>query len=417
MVDSTRDNGVQGPGASAAALSSDVLVVGGGMAGLAAALGLQNNGAAVRLVEQASEFGEVGAGLQMAPNATRILERWGLLEELLDVGVRPRNLVFRDALSGEELARQDLQGDFVQRYGAPYIVVHRSDLHRILLEACRRAGVELLNDVRIDSVETHDAGARAHARDGRVFEAGVVIGADGLKSALRPSVVADEPVPSGYVAYRGTVQLDDGHAGGDREDVVVYFGPHCHLVQYPLRRGELLNTVAVFKSPSFEQGNEQYGGVDELEAAYKDCVPQVRRALENVGTGMRWPMYDREPVENWISGRLVLMGDAAHPMLQYLAQGACQALEDAEALQDLSAGTVFGASVPDAAAWDGVLREFNDVRAPRTARVQRTARLWGESWHVTGIARLLRNMLFQDPRPSHYMYTDWLYGGTPDNLS
>lgn len=415
MVDSTRDDGVPGNGVpangvSSSSLSSDVLVVGGGMAGLAGALGLRANGASVRLVEQAPEFGEVGAGLQMAPNATRILARWGLLDDLLDVGVRPRNLVFRDALSGEELARQDLQGDFVERYGAPYIVVHRSDLHRILLEACRRAGVELLNNVRIDAVETRDGGARAHAHDGRVFEADVVLGADGLKSTLRASVVDDEPVPSGYVAYRGTVQRHQSLPGSDLEDVVIYFGPQCHLVQYPLRRGELLNTVAVFKSPSFEQGNEQYGGVDELEAAYRDCVPEVRAALQNVGTGMRWPMYDREPAENWVSGRLLLIGDAAHPMLQYLAQGACQALEDAAVLQELSAGAVFGTGASGPTAWDGVLRNFNEIRAPRTARVQRTARVWGESWHVTGIGRLLRNMLFQDPRPSHYMYTDWLYG-------
>jgi salicylate hydroxylase len=136
----------------------------------------------------------------------------------------------------------------------------------------------------------------------------------------------------------------------------------------------------------------------------------VRKALTNLGRSIRWPMYDREPAANWIDGRMVLIGDAAHPMLQYLAQGACQALEDAAALQDLSKGTVFTKRGIDAGAWDEVMKSFNDVRAPRTARVQRTARVWGESWHVDGVGRTLRNMLFQKRADGDYSYTDWLYG-------
>ncbi|MFD1210891.1 FAD-dependent oxidoreductase [Arthrobacter sp. GCM10027362] len=391
------------------AQNPDVVIVGGGMAGLAGALALTGNGAKVTLVEQAPEFGEVGAGLQLAPNATGILKRWGLLDQVINIGVTPKHLVFRDAITGEELTRQDVGGDFVEHYGAPYVVVHRSDLHRILLEACRRAGVVLVNDVHVERVETVDNRARVFATGGAVYEADAVIGADGLKSALRRQVAQDEPVSSAYVAYRGAVPVAEIEDVQDLEDVVVYLGPNCHLVQYPLRKGELLNTVAVFESPSFEQGVEQYGDVDELEEAYKDCVPEVRKALTNLGRSIRWPMYDREPIPNWVSGRMVLMGDAAHPVLQYLAQGACQALEDAATLQDLSRGTVFTGHGIDPAAWDGVMKSFNDVRAPRTARVQRTARVWGESWHVDGIGRTLRNMLFRK-RGDDFEYTDWLYG-------
>lgn len=389
---------------------ADLLVVGGGMAGLACALAMKTSGAEVTLVEQAPEFGEVGAGLQMAPNATRVLKRWGLLEQVIDVGVKPKNLIFRDALTGEELTRQAFDEEFEQRYGAPYVVVHRSDLHSVLLEACRESGVRLINNVYAEEVETVVDRARLHTAEGEVYEADAVIAADGLKSRLRRQVCEDEPVPSAYVAYRGTVPITADTLEGDLENVVVYLGPECHLVQYPLRKKELLNTVAVFKSPSFERGEEQYGGVDELEAAYRECVPAVREALKNLGTHIRWPMYDKEPIENWISGRMVLAGDAAHPMLQYLAQGACQALEDAAMLQDLSRGTVFKDGGLDSSAWEGVMRRFNEARAPRTARVQRTARLWGESWHVDGIGRTLRNMLFTEPRESNYRYTDWLYG-------
>ena len=329
------------------------------MAGLAGALALRENGANVTLVERAPEFGEVGAGLQMAPNASRVLQRWGLLEKALEIGVQPKHLVFRDAVTGEELTRQTLGGEFAERYGAPYVVIHRSDLHRVLLEGCEAAGVKLVNDVMVESVETVNGRGVAHTAAGVDYEADVVIGADGLKSTLRPLVASDEPVPSAYVAYRGTVPITENTPKADLEDVIVYLGPDCHLVQYPLRKGELLNTVAVFKSPSFERGEEQYGGVDELEAAYKDCVPAVQEALKNLGTGMRWPMYDRDPIENWVAGRMVLMGDAAHPMLQYLAQGACQALEDAAVLQDASNGTVFTADGVNPAAWDDAIREFN----------------------------------------------------------
>lgn len=390
--------------------STDVLAIGGGMAGLAGALALRANGAEVTLVERAPEFGEVGAGLQMAPNASRVLKRWGLLEKALEIGVRPKHLVFRDAVTGEELTRQTLGGEFEERYGAPYVVIHRSDLHRVLLEACQEAGVRLVNDVTVESVETVNGRGVAHTAGGTDYEADVVIGADGLKSTLRPAVAQDGPVSSSYVAYRGTVPITENTPATDLEDVIVYLGPDCHLVQYPLRKGELLNTVAVFKSPSFERGEEQYGGVDELEAAYQDCVPAVREALKNLATGIRWPMYDRDPIENWVAGRLVLMGDAAHPMLQYLAQGACQALEDAAVLQDVSHGTVFTDDGVDAGAWDAAIAEFNAKRAARTARVQRTARVWGESWHVSGLARTLRNLLFKSRRDGDFQYNDWLYG-------
>lgn len=396
--------------------AQDVLVIGGGMAGLAGALALRENGASVTLVENAPAFGEVGAGLQMAPNASRVLKRWGLLDKALEIGVQPKHLVFRDAVTGEELTRQSLGAEFEERYGAPYVVIHRSDLHRILLEACQENGVTLLNGVFVEKVETEGEKARAYAANGDIYEADAVLAADGLKSTLRKAVAEDAPVPSSYVAYRGTVPITDATPKADLEDVIVYLGPNCHLVQYPLRKGELLNTVAVFKSASFERGEEQYGGVDELEEAYKDCVPAVQDALKNLATGIRWPMYDKNPIENWVSGRMTLIGDAAHPMLQYLAQGACQALEDAAVLQEVTQGTVFTDAGIDASAWEGAFKDFNEARAGRTARIQRTARVWGESWHVSGLARTLRNLLFKSRGDGNFQYNDWLYGQSGEGV-
>jgi 2-polyprenyl-6-methoxyphenol hydroxylase-like FAD-dependent oxidoreductase len=341
----------------------------------------------------------------MAPNATRVLESWGVLDQVLEYGVQPKQLIFRDAISGEQLTAANLQGEFRERYGAPYIVLHRSDLHAILVEAARAAGATLLTDSNVVEVETVDNVAHTRTADGVAYTSEVVLGADGLTSKLRKHVSDDEVIASGYVAYRGAIPMDEAADVDDSENVVVYLGPECHMVQYPLRAGTMFNTVAVFRSPSFVRGDEDFAGQEELEAAYADCVPQVRKALQNLWKTVRWPMYDREPIGNWVDGRLLLIGDAAHPMLQYLAQGACQALEDAAAFAEIAEG------VTDSSGWDAALAEFNLTRAERTARVQRTARTWGEAWHVnTPLPHLLRNMLFKSRTDDDTGYTDWLYG-------
>jgi 3-hydroxybenzoate 6-monooxygenase len=245
--------------------------------------------------------------------------------------------------------------------------------------------------------------------DGTVYEADFVLAADGLKSALRKVVSTDEPVTSSYVAYRGVVSMDAAALNDDVDSVTVWLGPDSHLVQYPLRHGDLLNTVAVIKSASFGQGTEQLDGQEELLSAFAESVPAVQASLTNLWQGVRWPMFDREPIDQWLDGRVLLIGDAAHPMLQYLAQGACQALEDASVLQDLTQGTVFADGGTNPAAWPDAASAFIAVRSPRTARVQRSARVWGESWHVSGVARLLRNLLFKSSAGNVYRYADWLY--------
>lgn len=391
---------------------SDILVAGGGIGGIAAALAMRSLGASVTLVERAPEFGEVGAGIQLAPNATRILRDWGLLDRVREVSVAPRHLVFRDAMSGRELLRQPTGGAFQERYGAPYLVAHRSDLHSILVERARELGVELVNGVTVTGVTTDGVSSRATTStvDGRRFESDLMVAADGLQSQLRKQLSDDGEIGSHYVAYRGALPIEAVKHVGDIEDVVVWLGPECHLVQYPLRGGELFNTVAVFKSRSFERGDAEFGTVDELRDAYRKCVPEVQAALDNLWQTVRWPMFDREPIGRWVDGRMVLIGDAAHPMLQYLAQGACQALEDAAALKALAEGTVYSDGTARPELWDAVLEGFVSLRAPHTARVQRTAREWGEAWHVTpGIAHTLRNMLFSAHRGDDFGHTDWLY--------
>ncbi|PXY26811.1 3-hydroxybenzoate 6-hydroxylase [Prauserella coralliicola] len=380
----------------------DVAVVGGGIGGLANALALASSGHRVRVLERASAFAEVGAGLQLAPNATRILREWGLLDEVIEHGVRPGRLVFKDALDGAELTSLELGESFERRYGAPYVVIHRSDLLSIMFRACERAGVELLADHKVDDVTVteHEAVVLAN---GEKHRAAIALAADGLWSPLRARVSDDSPVCSGYVAYRGALPVSEvTDVDADAlADVVVHFGPGCHLVQYPLRQGEMLNTVAVFASPAYARGEEEWGGPDELDAAFDGTCPAVRRGLTWLWRDRRWPMFDRLPIGNWVNGRLALTGDAAHPMLQYLAQGACQALEDAHCLA-AEAGKRTGD-------WAGALEAYQRTRTARTARVQSSARVWGEIWHCDGLTRTLRNALLTDRRLDDYQYVDWLY--------
>ncbi|MBB6548552.1 FAD-dependent oxidoreductase [Nonomuraea rubra] len=381
----------------------DVVVVGGGIGGLSNALALSRKGLRVRVLERAQEFGEVGAGLQIAPNCTRILDRWGLLGEITSLGVLPENIVMKDAVDGSVLTRLDLH-DVERRYGFPYMVIHRSDLHGTLLRACREAGVDLVTDVAVTGYEQAAGGAVAVHGGGGEF-GGVVVAADGLHSVARRILSDDEPVNSAYVAYRGAVPFDRV-AGLDvhPKDVVVYVGPRCHFVQYPLRQGELFNQVAVFESARALAGEADWGTPDELDAAFERACGQVRAGLPLMWRDRWWRMFDRDPIMNWVSGRIVLTGDAAHPPLQYLAQGAVMAIEDAWVLSE-HVGSAGGD-------WDAALAAYNEVRTEHCRRVLTTARAWGELWHHDGDERLWRNGVLRERDVHDYTYVDWLFGPT-----
>ncbi len=392
---------------SVAAATSDVLVAGGGIGGLSAALSLARAGQHVRLLERERQFSEVGAGLQMAPNATRILRAWEVLDRAMASGVSARRLVFRDALTGEMLTYLDL-ADVERRYGAPYFVMHRHDLLTSLVDACVEAGVELLAGTPVDSVESTDRFATARSGE-REFRASVLVAADGGNSTLRRHFSDDQPVPSGYVAYRGALPMHELPFPVSEDmatSVVAYLGPARHLVQYPLRRGQMFNTVAVFRSPAFLRGEARWGLPEELDGAFEGSCDAVQRGLSSLWRDRQWLMHDREPIDTWVHRRIVLLGDAAHPMLQYLAQGACQAVQDAAHLADAASRYRTSGGVD----WDAALADYQAVRTTHTARVQRTARDWGEFWHVDGFSARFRNQLLRDRDPFDYRHIDWLYG-------
>lgn len=391
---------------------ADVIVIGGGIGGLGAALALSRLGQSVRVYEKAPEFGEVGAGLQLAPNCTRILAEYGLLDQARRLGVEPPSMIMLDAVDGQELTRLDLV-DVERRYGFPYLVIHRSDLHGLLLDACRMAGVETITDAECTRYSTDSNGAEVEFTDGRMDRAEIVIAADGLHSVARRMLVDDEPVSSSYVAYRGVVPAAADPLASAPRDVVLHVGPQCHFVQYPLRGGELLNQVAVFESPSALAGDDDWGQPHELDAAFGGTSAAVQAALPAMWRDRWWRMFDRDPIDHWVSGRIALLGDAAHAPLQYMAQGAIMAIEDgwvlARHVQQQGPQRSAHSSGVD---WASALAAYESVRVEHCRRVVTTARSWGRLWHLDGIQREQRNAILRARETHDYRFTDWIFGST-----
>lgn len=384
----------------------DVTIVGGGIGGISAALAISRatRFKSIRVLEKAEEFGEIGAGLQLAPNAHHALEALGITTEALDeYAFRPGRLVMLDALSGKLITALDLGSEYERRYGKPYVVMHRRDLLDLLVDAAKqRDNIELCVGQTVSEVHAEGNTVRARTVQGAEHISELLIGADGLRSAVRKHVVDDgDPLASGYVTYRGTVPFDQVAEMAGGRDVLVWAGPGMHLVQYPIRRGELYNQVVCFRSERFTTEHADWGTADEIDGHYVDACAPVRASVALIARDRHWKMVDRDPVDTWVRGRVALLGDAAHPMFQYVAQGACQALEDAQAL-----GGVLDAR-PDI---DKALEEYQRSRIPRASRVQRTARNFGDLLHLDGMGAMVRNRLLEARRHDDYSDSDWLHG-------
>lgn len=381
----------------------EVIVVGGGIGGLAAAYGIARLGKKVTLLEQAPEFGEVGAGLQVGPNGLRALDALGVLDEVYKLAVFPRRHVFMDALGDKELSAVQFGDSFEERFGYPYIVIHRSDLHSVLLKACQSLdNVSFLTNHKLESVEEFADYVELRCENGTVLQAETVIGADGIRSKTRKLVSQADPVVSQYVAYRFTVPMSEMTIDIDWDEKLTWIGPGIHLVQYPVRHKSVINQVAVFKSYKFNENTEDWGTVEELDQMFANSCPTIQESLKFAKNGMITKLYDIEPLEKWSTNRVTLLGDSAHAMLQYLAQGACQALEDAVCLTEKM--RVNPSNMAKA------LDEYQQERIPRTAEVQRGARTWGEIKHAEdSVTRLLRDTIMLNRSADDYRYLDWLY--------
>jgi 3-hydroxybenzoate 6-monooxygenase len=386
--------------------SAPFLISGGGIGGLVTAYALARQGFPVRVFEQAPEFREVGAGIQLGPNIFRVLEKIGLKDAILADAHRPPAQEMRDAVTGKLITRVPLDDSFTERFGQPYAVTHRHDIHATFLKACQSSNlITLETSRRVDGYEDHGDRVTVTLENDERAEGRALIGCDGMWSKIRDRIVGDgKPRVSGHIAYRAVLKREQVPADLWRPDVVLWAGPRCHFVHYPLRRGELYNLVAVFHSDHYEEGWNAEGSKELLWNHFQGLRPEVLRLLELIDTWRMWVLCDREPIKEWSKGRVTLLGDAAHPMLQYLAQGACMATEDAVILASNVAAS------PDDPAT--AFKAYSQERYLRTARTQIMARVYGEFYHARGVSAELRDMAVGGRSiPETYDSIAWLYGG------
>ncbi len=390
-------------------MTTEIIIVGGGIGGVSTALSCARQGFPVTVLERAPEFGEVGAGLQVGPNAWRVLDSLGVARRLSGRAVLPSRWALMDIVTGNEIFSLPFGVKFESRYGAPYAVMHRGELLTALLDACRATGlVRLLAGKEVVAVEQDDESATARCSDGSSYTADALVAADGLRSTIRARFLDPEPpLVSPYVIYRGPGPRPEGVENA----VMLYVGDGVHYMQYPISGGTMLNRVASFKSTRGEPGSPGWGTPEELTERFADAIPYVREAIGEMDLDRRWPLCDRKPMAGWAQGRITLLGDAAHPMNQYLAQGACQALEDALAL-----GAALAAAPEDPAA---AFASFEKARYPRVSAVQEFTRFIGDFCHFGGAAALLRDHFLGGlDAADRYDYLDWLYaeGGSAPRM-
>lgn len=378
----------------------DLLVIGGGMAGLSAALVARRAGLQVTLLEQAEAFSEVGAGIQLGPNAVRVLHDWGLLPELRAVAAFPERLSVRDARSGGQLGGLTLGTAMQQRYGQPYATIHRADLHQILLRQLQGSGqVDCRLRQRLQAFEQDDAGVRLRTEDGSRYQAGALLGCDGLWSRVRGQLLADgAPVFSGDLAYRGLVPMAELPPELRCNQVTAWLAPGLHAVHYPVRAGAAMNVIVVVEGPipPDPESWDQAAQAPQLRRALGPVHGDLDRLLQAVPDWRLWPLNARAPMrgpQQHAQGRVALLGDAAHPTRPYLAQGAAMALEDAWTLGQLLAqpGWRKGPAAQDIA-WPGLLQALAQTRWRRNAWIQQRSRRNGQIFHAAGPLRWGRNL-------------------------
>ncbi|MDB5651704.1 MAG: monooxygenase FAD-binding [Hyphomicrobiales bacterium] len=387
------------------------IVAGAGIGGLTAALTMAQAGLRVTLLEQSPTIEEAGAGLQLSPNASGILARFGILERLVGLALAPERLRVRSNRSGADITRMPLGPVSELRWGAPTVVVHRADLQRALVDAALATDrIELRTGMSVAGFVNTPRGVSVAVKTGAEtlsLDADVLIGADGLHSRIRQSLglgLTDNPHYSGRTAWRALVDGRDAPDFALRLETSLWLGSRAHLVHYPLRQGALVNVVAITDDPwrgSDANFWSQTGDSLQVKRRFSGWHRDARELLASVREWRRWPLFDRDPVSRWTIGRAALLGDAAHPMLPFFAQGAAQAIEDAAAL-----GAAFSADEDVVSA----LTLYEKSRVDRAARVQLASRRQGTLYHLPGPAALIRDLGMRSLNTENMMSRfDWLY--------
>lgn len=380
-----------------------VLIAGGGIGGLSTAIALAKCGIRSLVLEAAQTFSESGAGIQIGPNGVHVLQSWGLGRALAEHAARPERIAIGDGLSGRELASVPLGQRAKTRYGAPYYVTERRFLHRILLQrAASTNDIAIETGFQLADLRQHETGVTVTASDGRSIAGTALVGADGVHSKVRQRLFGALPHYSGRNAWRATAPLDSGTTGAESA-VRLWMAPNAHLVHYSCGREGPLNAVAVTSGPAASPGWGTAGNIDDLHGAFARWGAIPRGILDRFGDWMTWPLLELAPLPGWTRGRIALLGDAAHPLMPFLASGAVMAIEDAAAL-----AAALAAAEGDI---EGAFRAYETRRIPRTRRVQQASARMGEIYHMRGAMRQARNLVLSSMPESVLMRrNDWLYG-------
>lgn len=383
-----------------------LLIAGAGIGGLTAALTLARIGAHVTLIERRTRVEEVGAGIQISPNASHILRGLGLLPSLQRLGGEPRVLVVRDGLNGRRLQSMPLGEAMNYKFGAPYFTIHRADLQNILLDHVRaHPNIKLLFGRRALRVEKEDLSgltvvATTENGEDRIEGAGL-IGADGLWSDIAKYLGNEaEPEFRHHCAWRGTVPIEEWPKELRSDETGLWLAPDAHLVHYPIRQGKLVNVVALIEDQSNEPGWSRHGDANVIRDRFRSWTSDARGVIDAVANWQTWALYDCAPRQQWSKGLVTLLGDAAHPVLPYLAQGAALAIEDAAILAE--------EIVNSPADLRKAFERYATKRRPRAERVQATARRNGKIFHSRFPISVARNFILARTDLSERY--DWLYG-------
>jgi 2-polyprenyl-6-methoxyphenol hydroxylase-like FAD-dependent oxidoreductase len=385
-----------------------IIIAGGGIGGLAAALGLAQKGFSVLVLEKAPTLGEIGAGIQLGPNAFHAFDYLGIGEAARGMAVYIDQLRLMDALTAEEITHIDLGEAFRARFRNPYAVVHRGDLHKVFLSACRaHPRVELRVKSEVVGYDQDGASVTVRLASGEAVGGALLIGADGLWSNVRRQLVADGPPRvSGHTTYRSVIPTEHMPEDLRWNAATLWAGPKCHIVHYPLSGWKLFNLVVTYHNDAPEPVAGKPVSREEVRSGFEHVHERARKIIDHGTDWKLWVLCDRDPVENWVNGRVTLLGDAAHPMMQYFAQGACMALEDAVCLSHMMA-----AHRDDR---ERALERYRAQRVVRTARVQLQSRAIGEHiYHPAGAHAAVRNGIMRaKSSDDYYAHLAWLYGGT-----
>lgn len=383
-----------------------ILIAGGGIGGLAAAMALAQNNLPSLVLEKAQRLGEIGAGIQLGPNAFHCFDRLGVGETARRMAVYIDSLRLMDSMADGEICHIDLGEAFRKRFGNPYAVVHRGDLHGVLLQACQD---HPLVDLRVSSEVTgyEQDGGEVVARlvSGETVRGAALIGADGLWSNVRRQMIGDSARVSGHTTYRSVIPTEQMPEDLRWNAATLWAGPKCHIVHYPLSGWKVFNLVVTYHNDAPEPVAGRPVPVEEVRRGFAHVCERAQNIIRHGRDWHMWVLCDRDPVDGWTDGRVALLGDAAHPMLQYMAQGACMAMEDAVCLADSLArheGSI-----------EAGLSRYRDRRVLRTARVQLTSRAMGDHvYHPAGPHAALRNAIMSGKSQAEWLdILEWLYGG------